>query len=317
MFCVREFASRVVASALIATSVLTAGTLQATAEPVATGGLHFAPIPQLVLDRIDLTLSPTTVRASYRFANTGARDVVALATFPMPEVERSTPYVAVASGNAVDSINLLAATAFANGEPVQLSAQQRALALGLDVTALLTGAQIALLPQDPGLNRQLAALSPAVARDLEIRGIIHLEDGQRQPGWVLHSTAFWRQTFKAGAVTNLQMAYTAFSETEPATDAAVSAAIEQACLEPAAAAELKRRAKAGGAVPTITTVHYHHSSLTWPDSIGSLKLTIELPDHETKVTMCTGRLVSISPRTLEWTTTDVSGDRDFRIAFYR
>lgn len=317
MYCVHRSICRGLASALILSGAVTAVAEQTTAEPVTTSGLHFAPIPQLVLDRIDLTLSPTVVRIGYRFANTGARDVVALASFPMPEVERSTPHIAVAGGNAADNINLLAASAFANGEPVQLSAQQRAVALGLDVTASLTEAQLPLFPQDAAINRQLAALPPAVAKELEVRGVIHLEDGQRQPGWMLHSTAFWRQTFKAGAVTNIQFVYAALSDTEPASDAAVSTAIEQTCLEPAAAADLKRRAKLVGAAPTITTLHYHHTSLSWPDSIGSLKLTIEVPDHETKVATCIGRLTSVSPRIFEWTATDISGDRDFRIAFYR
>ena len=118
---------------------------------VATGGLLFVQDPSIVVDQQDVAIAAGEIKVTYVLRNTTAGERTILAAFPLPELDSAAfgdQLIKLASPQAA---NFASATFTVEGAPVQTEIEQRALALGLDVTAQLAAHQVPLQPFDPWL----------------------------------------------------------------------------------------------------------------------------------------------------------------------
>ena len=284
---------------LAAGMALAAAVAPLAAEPLAVGGLTLALQPGLVIESIDVTIAPQSVRFVYRVLNSGKTPKATLVTFALPEIDRFS--LAEEGGFTAlrDPVNLVGAATLADKEPVAVKAQQRAFALGLDVTSTLVQAKLPLLPLDPTLEAQIAGLSPQTVIDLTERGILQFEDGRPRPGWSLQSTGHWRQTVGAGKVVVIEHVYTPFTSTQPLTEQGLVRATERACMPQITAESLKSRINAP-TPPQMTTISVLPSIVPGQDPPGRQKVRIELPEGVIAVSTCLEPLARPDSRTIEW-----------------
>lgn len=295
-------------------AVITANAPQA--EPLPAGGLTLALQPGLIVESVDITITPQNVRYIYRVLNSGKTAKTTLATFALPEIDRFA--LAEDGGYSVlrDPVNLIGAVTLADNEPVAIKAQQRAYALGLDVTSAIVQAKLALLPLDPVLEAQIAALSPATVIDLTERGILQFEDGRLRPGWSLQTTGHWRQTIQAGKTLVIDHVYTPFVSTVPLTEATIARAIERACLPQITAEALKNRISAVPP-PQLTTVAVTPSIVPGQELPGRQRIRIELPEGVLAVSTCLEPLARPDGRTIEWVAQGAPLDQEVTVVIVK
>ncbi len=168
-----------------------------------TGGLVLARSDSIAMESEDLFLSRDKVTVDYVFRNGSDKDIDTIVAFPMPDIEGNP--------NEVPSIpddrdNFLDFEATMDGKPLSPQLEQRAFAVGLDVSADLRAQNVPFYPFGDAASDALAKLPQQVADDWLARGIIVLDefdDGSgwktvRRPYWQLRSTYWWRATFPAG-----------------------------------------------------------------------------------------------------------------------
>ncbi|OYX06007.1 MAG: hypothetical protein B7Z15_16655, partial [Rhizobiales bacterium 32-66-8] len=127
-----------------------------TSAQLAAGGLEFVQNNDVEMTSEDLFISATEVRVRYVFRNRAKQDVTTLVAFPMPDIT-----ITEASNLAIpveDDVNFLKFRTVINGKPVTADIQQRALAVGVDRSALLRELKVPLAPQLPSTQAALDAL---------------------------------------------------------------------------------------------------------------------------------------------------------------
>ena len=106
-------------------------------ELLAAGGLALAANGHVLIEEQDVTISADRIRVVNVVRNTGERDVSLLVTFALPDLETlwiwDAPPLLPRSGD----VNFVDAATTADGERVTPRLEQRAIALGLDVTDVL------------------------------------------------------------------------------------------------------------------------------------------------------------------------------------
>jgi hypothetical protein len=174
-----------------------------TAE-LGTGGLDFVQNENVEMRSEQLFVSTDQIRVTYHFFNKSDHAVTNLVAFPMPDITVDSPDWNVAVPDQ-DPVNFLAFSTQANGQPVATQVEQKALALGIDRTAMLQQLGIPLAPQLKATYDALDALPKdqwPLLINLGLAGINeygttpdmnmqkHLE-----PRWTLKTTYYWQQTF--------------------------------------------------------------------------------------------------------------------------
>lgn len=174
-----------------------------TAE-LGTGGLVLSRSDVVQMAKEDLFVSKDAVRVDYVFRNGSDEDVSSIVAFPMPDIEAS-PYANVAIPFA-ESDDFLGFSVEVDGASVDPELEQRAVAVGIDVTDELLANDVPLFPYDPATAEALKALPDDVVADWKERGLVTIDeydDGSGwkkvvEPFWTLKSTYWWRMTFPAG-----------------------------------------------------------------------------------------------------------------------
>lgn len=178
-----------------------------------TGGLTLARTDKVAILREKLFISLNEIRVDYVFKNNSEDNVETIVAFPMPDLIAS-PYESIAlPGDAKD--NFLDFSVEINGKAVTPNLQQRAFAVGLDVTQLLRDARISLVPYADGMQKALNALPGDIVTDFENRGIVTIDSydaGQGMqhdvaPIWTLKSAYWWKMRFPAGQTISISHHY--------------------------------------------------------------------------------------------------------------
>lgn len=174
-----------------------------TAE-LATGGLVFTRTDAIEMASEDLFVSTKEIVVRYRFRNVSGKDVTSLVAFPMPDVTmEENANIAIPTE---EPANLLGFRTTADGKPVQTEVEQKAVAKGVDQTALLKRLGIPLAPHLQGTNRALDQLPREQWDELATLGIADITeysdgpDGMKkhlEARWTLKTTFFWQQAFPA------------------------------------------------------------------------------------------------------------------------
>ncbi|MCX5569438.1 DUF4424 domain-containing protein [Kaistia nematophila] len=189
---------------LAATSAAPARANDSTAA-LSTGGLVYVLTEDIEMQSEDLFISLDEVRVRYTFENHADHDVTTLVAFPMPDIQGSIDFMV--SIPVEDPQNFLGFKTTVDGKPVETKVQQRASALGIDQTALLTSLGVPLALHLDATRKALDALPQADKENLVQLGLAAIDeydnDGKGMvkhlaPNWLL-STVFYReQTFPAG-----------------------------------------------------------------------------------------------------------------------
>ncbi|QIA22939.1 DUF4424 domain-containing protein [Mesorhizobium sp. AA22] len=178
-----------------------------------TGGLILSRSDAVAMESEDLYISPEKVTVDYVFRNNTDKDVDAIVAFPMPDIEGDPNEMpAIPDGQ---SDNFLGFEVTIDGVAAKPQLEQKAFALGIDISADLKAQNVPLYPFGDAARAALAKLPQAVADDWVDRGIIiedTADDGSGMktdyvPFWQLRSTYWWRSTFPANKAVHVAHRY--------------------------------------------------------------------------------------------------------------
>ncbi|SJM35799.1 DUF4424 domain-containing protein [Mesorhizobium delmotii] len=178
-----------------------------------TGGLILSRSDAVAMESEDLYISPEKVTVDYVFRNNTDKDVDAIVAFPMPDIEGDPNEMpAIPDGQ---SNNFLGFEVTIDGVPAEPQLEQKAFALGIDISADLKAQNVPFYPFGDAARAALAKLPQTVTDDWIDRGLIiedTTDDGSGMktayvPFWQLRSTYWWRSTFPANSAVQVAHRY--------------------------------------------------------------------------------------------------------------
>lgn len=303
-----------------------------TAE-LATSGLILSRTDVIAMEREELSISADRIDVSYVFRNGSDADIETVVAFPMPDIERGADSdLALPNGT---SDNFLDFQVSVGGKPVSPTLEQRAFAVGIDVTAELQGRNIPLNPFADAVPAALAALPQDVADQWLSRGMLVIDeydDGSgwkrvRSPSWRLKSTYWWRSVFPANSTVGVDHRYKPSLGMSAGlnflTDGALAGETYAAykrryCFDKSFESAVLKAAKSDpDGYP-----HYSENRISyilttggnWATGlIGDFKLTVDKGSPKNLVSFCGKDVVKTGATTFEMTASDFYPDRDLDI----
>jgi hypothetical protein len=321
---------------LVTASLLCAASSVRANDSVAelgTNGLILSRTDVVSMESEDLFISADRVEVDYVFRNGSDKDVETIVAFPMPDLAGnpfSAPAVPDDSGD-----NFLDFAVTVDGKPVAPALEQRAFAVGLDVTAELQARNVPLYPFGDGVLAALAALPQDVADRWQERGMLvvdEYDDGSgwkrvRSPYWQLKSTYWWRSVFPAGGTVHVNHRY------KPSVGGSVGVGfVEEGKLKGDSyeqyklkycfdrsfeTAVLKSAKGAPGGYPPLSESRISYILTTggnWATgTIRKFKLTVDKGNARNLVSFCGRNVVKTGPTTFEMTARNFYPEKDLDI----
>ncbi|RST86463.1 DUF4424 domain-containing protein [Aquibium carbonis] len=323
---------RFLATLLLGATATAANANDSTAQ-LGAGGLVLSRSDVIEMAREELYLSKDAVRVDYVFRNRSDEDVAAIVAFPMPDIEASPYHNVSIPFDARD--DFLGFEVVVNGEAVVPQLEQRAFAVGIDVTADLAGQRVPLFPYGGPAEKALAALPADILEDWLARGIVIIEEfdfgkGMQRvvtPFWRLTSTYWWRMTFPAGADVEVAHRYTPsvgstvgvtfFSQNRLGGDA-LDEYRRRYCMDTGFENAVLKAAKASpDGYPRLYETRLSYVLTTggnWASgTIGDFRLTIDKGDPKNIVSFCGTGVRKTGPTTFEMRATDFHPERDIEV----
>jgi hypothetical protein len=288
---------------------------------IAAGGLIFSGNLNLTIEQQDLTMTPDAVQVSYAIRNGDSADHTITIAFPFPDVDGSTlpdvfGKVDPASTNAWPA-NFMDVVIAVDGRRPNYAIEQRAIAVGLDVTKALSDAGLSLFPQAPDLEQRVIDLDPAARLDLIERGILKVDDGVIAANWTLKTTAHWRQPFPAGETLPLALNYKPLVGRNAFSSGALQPLKKGVCVDASLEQAITTRASEGDAMMMTAVSYVAHPGAEALGPVGRFRLTIETSDPKSIVATCRQGLIKIGPTTNDLTAVNHAMDEEFRVLFVR
>ncbi len=287
-----------------------------TARDAGAGGLAFVSDPAITIESQEIVLSAGEIKVTYGLRNTGAAGRTIMTVFQLPDLDAALIGDQPVRLANVQSPNFVAAAIVIDGSQPPVEVEQRALVLGLDVTALLTANQITLMPFDKAAAAQLRRLPKAVRTDFLQRGIVRAEDERIEPNWALKTTAYWRQSFPPRKTVTIALTYKPVSATAVYDSALIETLKAAHCLDSTLEAAVTRRIAAQNGNVSFSWLTYTPG--TAASALGParrLKLRIEKRDIGTIVATCRQGLRPLGPTTLEWTAQDYALEEEVHVLY--
>ncbi|MEQ1612628.1 MAG: DUF4424 family protein, partial [Hyphomicrobiaceae bacterium] len=128
---------------------------------VGAGGLSFAANPSIKIEQQDVLITPDRITVTYTLRNEANSQQSIYVSFALPDLDANAVIEGEVALAAADSINFVQFATTADGQPITVLTEQRATALGLDVTNLLSVSGIPQMPTADGLPARLEALTEA------------------------------------------------------------------------------------------------------------------------------------------------------------
>lgn len=323
---------RAAATVLLVLAATAARANDSTAE-LGAGGLVLSRSDVIEMAREDLFLSREAVRVDYVFRNRSGADVSSIVAFPMPDIE-GNPYLNVSIPyEAAD--DFLGFEVSVDGSAVAPALEQRAFAVGLDVTQDLRARAIPLFPHGDAAQAALAALPDDVVADWLARGIVIVEEyddgsGPKRvitPFWRLSSTYWWRMTFPAGRDVAVAHRYTPSVGSSAGigffSDGRIGGGShaeyeDRYCMDESFEKAVLKAAKASpDGYPRLFETRLSYILKTggnWASgTIGDFRLTVDKGDPKNLVSFCGDGVKKTGPTTFEMRATDFYPDRDVEI----
>jgi hypothetical protein len=285
-----------------------------------SGELQLTSSPHITMEREDLYLSTSEVRVRYRFRNTSNSDVVTLVAFPLPEIVIGDD--AQYSVDAGDPANFIGFKVQVNGQGITPELQLRATRFGIDQSALLNRLGVPILPFGEDFYTKLEKISGPTRKELEEAGLVDWNTSfgannvpLPNPHWRASAVYYWKQTFPAGAVTEVSHSYrpvpgVSFYSPELLKDRTMQSAY---CMDKGFQKAARRKlAKTQNAF--IRELHYVLTTgANWLGTIGTFHLTIDKGKPSNLVSLCINGIKKTSPTTFEVTKKDFIPERDLKI----
>jgi hypothetical protein len=312
---------------------LPAAANDSTAE-LAAGGLAFVRSEAVEMRSEDLSISSSEVAVRYRFFNRSDEDVVSLVAFPLPDITVAGPddNIAVPTDNPERPIAFMT---IADGKPVAVSVEQRAIAYGIDRTELLRSLGIPLAPHLPSTNDILDRLPPDKWEELIRAGIAEIseydDDGtgmkrHLEARWTLRTTFYWEQRFPAGAETIIEHRYapsvgqsvgTMLGQPGAAKSPELRGTIAKYCVDQPFLAAAERAAKAAAKSDRWLGEERISYVLTtganWAGPIGAFRLVVDKGRPDNLVSFCGSGVRKIGPTQFELRKTDFVPTEDLHV----
>jgi hypothetical protein len=284
---------------------------------IPVGGLIFAPNSALALDRQDVTLSSESVIVTYAIRNSDSSDQAITVSFPLADLDAGLNADTAAALASANPANFLDFVITVDGQRAAHKIEQRAIAVGLDVTKAIQDAGLPLSPLGEDMARKLVELSPEVRTDLVERGILKADDDVLMPAWVIKTTAYWRQVFASEQTLVLSLSYKPIVARNPYSSGAILFYKKNACVDAAVEKSVTKLASEGAPLTMVTMGYSHHPGAEALGPVGRFRLTIDKPDIKTVVATCRDGLVKTGPTTSDWSATGYQADEEFRFLFIR
>lgn len=297
-----------------------------------TGGLILSRTDAIAMTREELFVSMGRVTVDYVFRNTTDKDVEAVVAFPMPTID-GNPYAMPALPDGT-SDNFLGFEVSVDGRPVTARLEQRAFAVGLDVTAVLEGAGVPVNPFLADTLDSLARLPERVAQGWIERGLIFIDsydDGSgwkhvRTPLWSLKSTYWWETSFPAGRDVRVSHRYRPSVGGTAGLSFFYDGAFQEGfddykqryCIDDAFEQAVRRAAAAApDGYPPLMEARIDYVLTTggnWAlGTIGDFRLTVDKGDPRNLVSFCGSGVRKTGTTTFEMAAKDFYPARDLEI----
>ncbi|RUU14968.1 DUF4424 domain-containing protein [Mesorhizobium sp. M6A.T.Ca.TU.002.02.2.1] len=297
-----------------------------------TGGLILSRSDAVAMESEDLYISPEKVTVDYVFRNNTDRDVDAIVAFPMPDIEGDPNEMpAIPDGQ---SDNFLGFEVTIDGVAAKPQLEQKAFALGIDISADLKAHNVPFYPFGDAAKAALAKLPQAVADDWVDRGLIiedTADDGSGMktvyvPFWRLRSTYWWRSTFPANKAVRVAHRY------KPSVGGTSSVSFfydgqfqgqyaaykTRYCMDQTFENAIRKAAKGN---PDGTPRYFENriayiltTGGNWATgTIGKFKLTVDKGDPKNLVSFCGENVRKVGPTRFEMTAQNFYPERDIDI----
>ncbi|RUV70106.1 MAG: DUF4424 domain-containing protein [Mesorhizobium sp.] len=322
---------RYVLSAALALSATPVFANDSIAE-LGTGGLILSRSDAVAMESEDLYISPEKVTVDYVFRNNTDKDVDAIVAFPMPDIEGDPNEMpAIPDGQ---SDNFLGFEVTIDGVAAEPQLEQKAFALGIDISADLKAQNVPLYPFGDAARAALAKLPQAVADDWVDRGLIiedTADDGSGMktvyvPFWQLRSTYWWRSTFPANKAVHVAHRY------KPSVGGTSSVSFfydgqfqgqyaaykTRYCMDGTFENAIRKAAKGN---PDGTPKYFENriayiltTGGNWATgAIGKFKLTVDKGDPKNLVSFCGENVRKVGPTRFEMTAENFYPEHDIDI----
>ena len=159
---------------IVLCAVATAAHANDSTAELGAGGLVLSRSDVIEMAREDLFLAKEAVRVDYVFRNRSDEDVSSIVAFPMPDIE-ANPYqnVSIPLDQGDDFLGFEVAV---DGKAVAPTLEQRAFAVGIDVTQDLVARGVPLFPYGGAAEKALAGLPKLKVDDWLGRGFVIIEE---------------------------------------------------------------------------------------------------------------------------------------------
>ncbi len=291
---------------------------------LAAGGLRFERTDGVVMLSEDLYLSMGEVRVTYRFLNQTHEDITSVVAFPLPDVEPGERWDVGA--DLAHPERLLPFLTWADGQPVHMEIEQKAVVGDRDVTAMLEAYGVPLNPYGEAAQLALEDLDEAALAALTAAGAIDRRpngDGWGWPRWTLKTTHYWTQYFPAGREVEIRHIYI------PAVGGTSSTAIGVGADRGVVPEEYRthycpddafeagaRRGRERGLHYTETWLDYILTTgANWAGPIRDFRMVIDKGSTDNLVSFCGTDVRRISPTQFEVRYQNYTPDRDMHVLF--
>ena len=256
---------------------------------VSTSGIKYLKNPHIDMQSEDLYISENQIRVHYRFKNTSSQDITETVLFPLPIVPSFTYSDFADTKGLVDSFRI-----YADGKPVRPQAHVRAYferrnGSLVDVTADLKKCGLSdqelMHPWTKKQDGEKIDSKIGACRSAKVQSMLSKQTDELSY-WSSQIIYSWKQTFKAGSVTEIKHQYTplvggSFLPSLKAKDS--KAFIDEYCMDENFLKNFKT-VEGGSKV-----YHYLGYVLTtganWAKPIGKFTLTIDR-EPNTVISLC-------------------------------
>lgn len=281
----------------------------------AAGGLVLERTDDIDMLSEDLFVSVDQIRVNYLFRNQSSSEVETIVAFPMPDRDLGYEWGHNNSFPADFKTTV-------DGVPVQSTLERKALAKGVDHTALLTRLGVPIAPDNiMDATRAMDALPAAEQARLQELGLAGVEEfsfgpepmaNHLIPLWTVKDKYWWTQTFPAGRDLKVEHSYTpgaggsvespiGFPQYRGTDD--VKAMIARYCVDQAFLAALDRAASKdemrGPGLPDRRVDYILSTGANWRSPIGRFRLVVDKGKPNNLVSFCGTGVKKISPTQFE------------------
>lgn len=301
---------------------------------MSAGGLIYTYSDSVEMFSEDLYISVDEISVDYVFKNHSDKDITTIVVFPMPDII-GDPYESV-SIPFPNEDNLMGFTVRVDNKPIVPNIEQKAFALGLDVTNILLSASVPLLPYSKKTRAKLTEIlsMPAGGQDyiegLIKRGIVENDrydagDGEKDhptPIWTLKSSYWWEMTFPANSSTKVShkyvpavggTAFVSFLSDEGKPYGSYEYYEKRFCMDEAFINAMKREMAKGFGFYESNVSYILKTAQHWYGSIETFRLKIDKGSTKNFVSFCGENIKKIAPTVFEMVSKNFVPDENFNV----